>query len=167
MLRRLGFIPALATMVVALVLAMHGLGLRINHTSSMPLGLYRAQAAHVVKKGDFVEACLQGYGADIAVERGYLVKGECVIKRVAALGGDYVDLQRYPQLQADSKGRPMPHREIANPIPLGMVFLVGENDRSFDSRYFGPVQTGVVQSVLRPWWVWTPKNGGLTNGPKV
>lgn len=54
-----------------------------------------------------------------------------VIKRAVALGGDM------------TPGRPAG----ADRVPAGHVFVLGDNDRSMDSRHWGPVAEAVVLGV--------------------
>src|SRR5262249_13671718 len=104
------------------------------------------------------------------VVRGYLGPGPCpggaqpVLKRVIAVAGDVVDLDeagatatavlpiRQLITDRDRSGRPLPHvplgRHVVQP---GHVWLAGSgHDRSWDSRYFGPVPVAGVRGVARP-----------------
>lgn len=40
-------------------------------------------------------------------------------------------------LQADSKGRPLPQFGFSGIVPADNYFMIGDNPRSFDSKYFG------------------------------
>jgi conjugative transfer signal peptidase TraF len=141
------------------VLAIHGLGLVLNITPSMPLGLYRATPLHGdVTRGSIVQACPPESIAKVGIERGYLPAGSCmtgaapILKIVVAAAGDRVDVatngitingKKLPSSRrAAFDGR---HRKISA-IPAGTyvlspdeVWLWTPYPGSWDSRYFGPI----------------------------
>ncbi len=152
-------------------------GLRLNETPSVPTGLWRVLALDgPVKRGQIVSICPPS--APVFAEaqaRGYLAKGRCpgglepLLKPVAAIGGDVV--QQTPEgiavngalvphslvLTADSQGRPLPAL-ASDPrvIQKDEVFLLsGMNQRSFDSRYFGPLPVSAVEGIAIPVWTAT------------
>src|SRR5262249_7953827 len=139
---------------------------RVNVSSSAPIGLYR-RLDRRVERGHLVVACIPPGVARLGRERGYLGPGSCpgdvqpVLKRIAALPGDFVEVGReavtvngtpvpYSDTAThDSRGRPLPHvpwgRIVVSP---GEVWLLGsQTARSWDSRYFGPVPLDHVQAV--------------------
>jgi conjugative transfer signal peptidase TraF len=134
----------------------------LNTSASAPEGLY-VKVDRPLVVGELVAACLPEALGRFARERGYLATGRCpggtapVLKRVAALGGDEVDLDRFPLRTLDRTGRPMP--VLVNypyRIPAGQLLLLGEGDLSFDGRYFGPIEERAVLGVYRPGWLWRP-----------
>ena len=149
-------------------------GLRLNETPSVPTGLWRVLALDgPLKRGQIVSICPPP--APVFAEahaRGYLAKGRCpgglepMLKPVAAIGGDVV--QQTPEgiavngalvphslvLTADSQGRPLP---VFGPGPAVIgrdeIFLLsGMHERSFDSRYFGPLPISAVEGIAIPVW---------------
>lgn len=89
-----------------------------------------------------------------------LPSGEYYVKRVAALGGDVVDLRGgvlYVNGEAESGGyiRGGTHPEaggFAYPytVPAGEVFTLGDNrEESIDSRFYGSVNIRQVKGILR------------------
>ncbi len=147
-------------------------GLRLNLTGSLPVGLYVASGATPVR-GALVVACLPPGVAAFATERGYVPRGGgCpggvlpVGKPVLAIVGDTVTVtpagllvNRTPvpnsqPLLSDRKGRVLPQltagRYVVRP---GTVWILSSYSRlSFDSRYFGAVETGQVRASIRRLW---------------
>ncbi|WP_193166466.1 S26 family signal peptidase, partial [Microbulbifer hainanensis] len=48
----------------------------------------------------------------------------------------------------DQQGRPLPELTICRSLRAGEIFLIGTDDRSFDSRYFGPVKRASIVTRL-------------------
>ncbi len=159
----------LAALVVGIgVFPLCGLiGLRINASSSLPLGLYLATSDD---RAGLVEFCPAEPFARFAVARGYREAGNCpdgaapLLKPVVAKPGDIVDfsargiavngslLPNTAPMPRDTKGReltPWPTgRYVVQP---GTVWLASSyNPRSFDSRYFGPVCVAMIRDHVRP-----------------
>lgn len=159
--------------IVPLLLGCCGsaLGVRVNLTPSMPLGLYRIvmiRPEHV-KKGMLVAVCLPQAAAETARRRGYLLKGGCadetepLLKTVVAIGGDEVFvrpqgvvingklLPHSASLRTDRAGRtlagwPFGRYRLAN----GLLWIYADHPRSWDSRYWGAVPLGDVVAVMEP-----------------
>lgn len=153
-------------------------GLRIQHTGSLPMGLYRDVGSASPVRGAIGVWCLPLGVAQWARARGYIGGGSCpgnvepLGKVVLAAVGDTVTLSAdgitvngvaIPNSRPaarDSRGR------LLTPASFGTYILrrgevwIGSpyTDRSFDSRYFGPVPDTMLLSVVRP--VWTlPSHG--------
>ena len=144
-------------------------GLRLNTTTSMPRGLYRSLGGPVTT-GAWVSVCLPSEIAWFGVERSYLGAGSCpngtepVLKVVAAVAGDVVQLTaagvavncellaHSRPLERDRGGRELaaysaaPRRLAPGEIWLHSPF----EERSWDSRYFGPVSAACVTDVVAP-----------------
>lgn len=149
-------------------------GARINTSPSVPVGLYWASRAPV-EQGAYVLVCPPPSGVfDAARTRGYIGAGFCaggygrLMKRVAATAGDAVSvsdegvrvngalLPLSAPRTADRAGRPMP-QYVAEPHTLtaNEVLLMGEgNPKSFDARYFGPIDRAQIVGVVRPIFTW-------------
>lgn len=149
-------------------------GLRVNTTASMPLGLWHVRAGEPIKRGAIVTICPHD-SIDFreALRRGYIAHGECpggyepLVKPVAAVAGDLVTVTRQgiavngdvvantTPLAADEAGRQL--RQVAPGIyrvASDEVWLLsGHDQRSFDSRYFGPLPVANVRGVAHPLWV--------------
>ena len=144
-------------------------GLRINTTRSMPRGLYHS-VGETVTRGAWVSVCLPAEIARFGVGRGYLGAGTCadgtepVLKVVAAVAGDVVQvtgdgvvvngelLAHSRPLERDRGGRLLvAYSAGARSLASGELWLHSPfEDRSWDSRYFGPIPTGCVADVVAP-----------------
>ncbi len=157
---------------VALVAAAWLLGLRLNLTGSLPVGLYMEERG-APGRGALVLVCLPPQVAAFARARGYVPRGRAcpagvvpIGKRVLAVAGDTVTVTPtgvlvngapVPNSQAlstDRKGRALPRLAVGR-------YLVGQDDLwvvssysrlSFDSRYFGAVKVSEVRARLRSLW---------------
>ena len=158
-------------------------GARLNVTRSLPPGLYWV-VDRPIERDAYVRFCPPDKGAfALAMERGYLSdNGACpggspMIKRVAGVAGDSVEAaeagvtingQRLPLSafrRTDGLGRPMPQpsRGERRLRDSELWVMSDTNDRSFDSRYFGPIDRAWVKEVLVPVLTWGP-GGTLADG---
>ena len=175
MRRRAAVTSAAGVLVLGSLAAAQLCGLRVNTTPSMPVGVWRVTPPPGdLRRGEVVTVCLpHGDAARLAAERGYVSAGFCpdgrepVIKPVAAVAGDLVlvtragvsvngiDVDGTAPLDRDTAGRPLQafpagtHKVQPDQVWL----LAGFMRNSFDSRYYGPVPVGSVQSVAHPVWV--------------
>jgi conjugative transfer signal peptidase TraF len=155
--------------------ALHASGLRVNLSPSMPRGVYRARpVAHGVsfRRGTIVLVCLPQRIAAFGRARGYLPTGDCpggsapIGKPVFAIAGDTVTITSTGLKRA---GAVEPHTHVLTldatgrllaGVPRGRyrvatdeLWLVSSySDRSWDSRYYGPVAVSTVIGVLAPLW---------------
>ena len=169
---------SITTTIVGAAVLLVGVGLysagaRVNTTKSIPVGIYWMTDAPV-EKGAYVIFCPPQVGVfDDAKERGYIGAGFCpggygfMMKRVLAAKGDRVSMlvegvfvngQVVPfsaSKLVDGGGLPLPR-------PLGVdvlladdeVLLMASNPKSFDGRYFGPIQRSQIKSTLLPVFTW-------------
>jgi conjugative transfer signal peptidase TraF len=164
----------LITFGVILTAAASSIGLRFNLTSSLPIGLYRVtRDAPTLERGVIVLYCLPPPVAGFAHNRGYVPRGgQCpggltpIGKMVAALPGDTVvlttvgitvngALQSHSRaLATDLKGRGLPQlSRRAYVIARDYVWLLAPSERSFDSRYLGPLMARNVLARVEPVWI--------------
>jgi len=154
--------------IALILLVCRWAGIRVNVTSSAPIGLYRTVDASV-ERGDLVEACLPAAAARLATTRGYLLAhGACgdsmpVIKHVLALEGDEIRVSDHvhlngvvidtaPVLDVDLGGRPL-EPAAGGTLGTDQVWLISDEiAHSYDSRYFGPISRSAIRSVMRPLW---------------
>jgi len=162
--------PLVAVAIFTIVYVVPQLaGLRLNTTTSMPRGLYRSVGG-TVAPGAWVSVCLPSEIARFGVERGYLGAGSCpngtepVLKVVAAVAGDVVQvrgdgvavngelLAHSRPLERDRGGRELAAYSVAaRTLAPGELWLHSPfEERSWDSRYFGPVPSTCVTDVVAP-----------------
>jgi conjugative transfer signal peptidase TraF len=159
----------------ALVFCAHAAGVRINESSSLPIGLWRVSAAgRALRKADIVSFCPPDTPVfRKAWRRGYIGTGLCegayepLLKPVAAIAGDRVSrtddgisingrlIANSKSLDRDGLGRTLPTPEAHDVIVAkGEVWVISSyNPLSFDSRYFGPVSISSIKGLAHPLFV--------------
>lgn len=143
------------------------LGIRFNSSPSLPVGLY------IVTTDDhanLVEFCPSEPFASLSIVRGYRDEGVCadgaapLLKPVVARAGDVVELSaggisvngkplpNTAPLPKDSNGRQLQPWSFGRyVVRSGTVWVASSyHPRSFDSRYFGPVETSAIRHRLKP-----------------
>lgn len=156
--------PALAACIAGI------LGVRLNLTASVPIGLYLTSFS---LEAPFVEFCPPEPFGSMSVDRGYRARsavcpdhGQPLIKPIIARAGDLVEVTMgeirvngavVPNTQAMHEDSA---RRALSPWPVGL-YRVGPgsiwvassySSRSFDSRYFGPITRDHIRANLRPFW---------------
>jgi conjugative transfer signal peptidase TraF len=148
-------------------------GIRINHTPSLPTGIWRIEPLEgQPQRGQIVSFCPPDN--DVmrwARDRGYVSSGQCpggyqpMLKPVVAIPGDAVTVtahavtvndalvERSGRLAFDSDGNRLPALpQGAYRVDAGQVWLLSSrHPRSFDSRYFGPAPIEAIIGRARPW----------------
>lgn len=159
---------------IALVVVATLAGVRINTTTSYPLGVY-FMTNDPIEKGSLVIFCpINNAAFRLARERGYIGAGFCpdgygyMIKKILASENDRVEisaagvlvngelLPNSKPMDTDSEGQPLPHIEINIPaLDDHSVLLMSDyNPKSFDARYFGLIDKSNIISVVRPIFTW-------------
>ncbi len=156
----------------ALVFCAHAMGLRLNESPSLPVGVWRLSPLRdEVRRDDVVSFCppdtmdfREGW------LRGYLGGGLCVggyeplLKPIAAIEGDRVTrteqgiringrlIANSKRLDHDGSGQALPSPGANDVIVAkGEVWVISSyNPLSFDSRYFGPVPVSNIEGLARP-----------------
>lgn len=87
-------------------------------------------------------------------------RGKLLVKRIVCGEGDYIStngLEYYcngkylgKARTTDSKGRPVKHAFLNQYIGKGYYFVMGENERSYDSRYFGLIERERIKKLMYP-----------------
>ena len=163
-----------ATALVAALAAAGALGLRFNLTPSLPIGLYRVtNDAPTLERGAIVLYCLPPSIARFAHDRDYVPKGgRCaeglvpIGKFAAAVAGDTVRVAtdgiavngmrqlHSRSLPRDQMGRQLPRLAGGSyVVRRGEIWLLASSDRSFDSRYLGPLPAENVVTRVYPFWI--------------
>lgn len=162
--------PLIALLFVVCLLAVAwGIGIVINFTASIPLGLYVATK----QPTDYVAFCVGGEWEQFALARKYITPGYCpgggwpLLKPIAARPGDTVTYSpsgiavngnllpnTAPRL-VDHLGRPLKTYPFGTyTVPEGRLWVASSYDaRSLDSRYYGSVAVSSIRFHLRPLWV--------------
>lgn len=163
--KRIGL--SLCALLVGAFLVCGVAGIRINASPSLPVGVYVMTSD---PSAELAEFCPPEPYASLATRRGYRTDGVCrdgatpLLKPIVAREGDWVEISdagirvngrhlpnSAPRL-TDTSGRWMPavvHR--AQRVKPGTVWVVSTyNPRSFDSRYFGPIEMSQIRGRLRP-----------------
>ncbi len=129
-----------------------------NHSTSMPPGFYRRSDAPV-DRGAIVTVRACDVAPALAAGRGFDGPRHRFIKRVAAVEGDHVCADdTFLQINGASAW-PMPSPALEGQAPTawtgcrklgaGEVFLLGDTPDSFDGRYWGPIETRLMEGVWR------------------
>jgi conjugative transfer signal peptidase TraF len=160
---------SLGLFVAAFSSACWWLGIRLNLTASMPVGLYRIVQTRT-QRNVLVLICLPESIAEFAHERGYVPNGYChsgvapLGKSIVAVPGDTVamtpaGLQVNGSLIPNSRPLPRDGRNRGLPelttqlsvVPPHQFWVLSQySNRSFDSRYFGPIPDTSVRATIRP-----------------
>lgn len=161
--------------LAAIAAGVRGSGLRIQHTASLPRGLYRTVAG-TPDRGTIGLWCLPPAAAAVGRARGYLAAGACpdgvepLGKIVLGIAGDTIlyrpdgvtlngrAIPNTRPLARDSRGRPLGR------VPFGTYVLRTDevwvwspfSAASYDSRYFGPIPTSGFMSLVTPVWTQSP-----------
>ncbi|WP_340124103.1 conjugative transfer signal peptidase TraF [Methylobacter svalbardensis] len=151
----------------------YAVGIRLNTTPSIPVGVYRLTNVPIVK-GAYVLFCPPPAAVfDMAKARGYLGAGYCpggyghMMKKILAVQDDVVSigtdgvqingqlLSLSAPIKLDGSGRPLPNYKASWVLDSTEVLVMSDSNRgSFDGRYFGPIQRSQIEGVIRPIFTW-------------
>jgi len=164
----------LGTSLLLLGAASYLAGARINTTRSIPVGLYWASNAPIVKNAYAMFCPTQNAIFAEAKTRGYITTGLCpggygyLMKKILAAKNDTVLitpagvrvngvlLPLSVPVAIDPSGRPLPHHDAkAYTLSTNQVLMMSDvNGKSFDGRYFGPIDIAQIQTVIIPVFTW-------------
>lgn len=170
--KRIARLPVLLAGSVGVVFMLGSAGLRFNATPSVPVGFYWISSDPQAK---FVEFCPPEPFGSLSVDRGYRTRssGACpdggvpLLKPVLARPGDIVEIfgrgisvnsVSVPNTSAksfDTASRPLVAWPLGRyEVGAGTIWVASSyNERSFDSRYFGPIREGTIKHRLQPIWI--------------
>lgn len=171
-LHRCNFAMALriAALTVAAPFLLLTAGIRLNLTPSEPVGLYKLEPlldSTQLERGDLLAVCLPEPIAREGLARGRLRSGACptgsapVLKRLAAFDSDVVLVTARGVLVGPTPSlvpcsapiQPALAARRGSTGRRGLLWLLGQHGRSWDSRYYGPIPAAAVLARARPLWV--------------
>jgi conjugative transfer signal peptidase TraF len=134
-----------------------------NASASAPIGLYAVTPGAPVDPGDMVIAKVPDRWRMMAAQRRYIPVNVPLVKRVAAAAGDevcalgqeiFINGEWVVERRvADASGRPMPWWSGCVQLRGRQLFLLMSNSPgSFDGRYFGVTDGGLVVGKARLLW---------------
>lgn len=134
-----------------------------NASASAPIGLYAVTPGAPVDAGDMVIARVPDPWRMMAAQRRYIPVNVPLVKRVAAVAGDEVcalgqeifvnGTWVVERRVADARGRPMKWWSGCVRLRGRQLFLLTSNSPgSFDGRYFGVTEDGLVVGKARLLW---------------
>jgi len=154
--------------IVLLITVNIGIGLGLIHspfylniTPSAPIGIYVVTHNQELHANDYV---IVQENHRLEPFYGSKRPPSYLLKHIAGMPGDTMlvtqhsvqinDGEIYPTLSTTSQGMPLTH------LPEGIYilqedeyFVANHPERSYDSRYFGPVKRGEIQAVVKPIWI--------------
>jgi len=135
-----------------------------NASSSAPLGWYVVRRARSVPVGARVLLWLPPGARMFADRRHYLPSSVPALKRIVAAADDRIcEKAGIVTINARviARAKPFDHagrRLVAwhgcETLSAAHIFVLNENDSSFDSRYFGPVDRRSLIGAVFPIWTW-------------
>ncbi len=168
MARRILVASSLIAILLGSLPTLEGLGLRINLTPSEPRGLYLI-THEPWRRGRLIILQLTPALTSDALAAGYALPGTRAgaampgLKRIAALPGDTVAVGPlgicvngvlWPDskpMTHDSTGRQITHYAFGvYRVQHNEIWVLSDNPRGWDSRYFGPVQASSVVGTAEP-----------------
>ncbi|MDR2548949.1 MAG: S26 family signal peptidase [Desulfobulbus sp.] len=113
-----------------------------------------------VELGDYLVFRHQGLSQ---VQQGLRADHDQMIKRVGCLPGEQLTTDEAhfftcngrplgQALEADSKGRLLPHFSFNGSVPADKLFMVGTHPRSYDSKYYGFIDVHEISHQALPLW---------------
>lgn len=133
-------------------------------SDSMPEGLYFIRPVKKIARNEIVVFTPPPTIQDFLDRRHWLTNQSWLMKRVVGMPGDFVCLKNHelwinqspigPVLLEDKNHLPMPQLSFCRTLIPDEYFLMSTYIvRSFDSRYFGPVTSSLIQGEAVPLWL--------------
>jgi type IV secretory pathway protease TraF len=146
----------LGVLVLAAVVSTHWV--RLNLSSSVPLGFYRLERlAPPLQRGTLVVLSAP------ASMRPWWHSFASFLKPVAAVAGDevcgvegalFIHGEAYGPIYTEADGKPLPHLDGCQVVPQGAVFLASTQPKSLDGRYFGVTPIADLTARAVALWTW-------------
>lgn len=157
------------TAIIILLFLFYLLGIRVNTTKSIPIGIYLTSNENI-EIGSFVLFCPPDNDIFLAAKkRNYITSGFCegdygyMMKQVVGQCGDNINITNEGLFV---NGQIIPHSKLiekdldGNSLPVySKSYFLKENevllmsnvsDTSFDGRYFGPINKKQILTVVNP-----------------
>lgn len=124
-----------------------------NASASAPIGFYWIDQVSV-SRGDTVLIRLPERVRELVESRQYLPSNVPLIKRVVGIEGDKIcrrgqevlinNVTVVIALSEDEQGQKLPVWSGCTILGLGSLFLLQSHPKSFDGRYFGPIDRTLI-----------------------
>ena len=135
----------------------------LNISSSIPIGIYKVDKNIDFRRGDIVTFSIKKY-KDILDYPGN-IKNITFSKYIAGISGEYIKIENNKiYINNKEKGKIFKVDGLNNKLPqlkekeyiikVDEVFVLGTNDKSFDSRYYGCIKKSDVIYKLVPLIIW-------------
>ncbi|MGL5569274.1 MAG: conjugative transfer signal peptidase TraF [Cetobacterium sp.] len=122
-----------------------------NVTNSMPIGIYLLEEIKEVERDQIIYIAIPEKAKQILWERNYLPKEiSFLVKQVKGIEGDIVTVCNNTLYingifkgkikEKDNKGLPLNGLSGTIALKENEYFLMGKDDESYDSRYFGTIK---------------------------
>ena len=145
----------LALMFVIDAIKKHGYHITYSVTQSMPKGFYLIIPTSVIRKGDIVEFIPPEHTLVFIKEKRWVPQNGRIIKYVFGIPGDHVCVlgqtiwinhkKVAPISKFYAKNKLLPQTKICGKLKQNQYLLLStKNERSFDSRYFGAVDSSRI-----------------------
>ena len=159
--------------IVALGITLVLLGFRFNTSDSIARGLYRLHHG-AMDKNSYVLFCPDDRESFKAgIQRGYLGVGFCpnrsgyLMKKVVAVTGDVISSDQQgvrvngrllpfsKPIKQDGMGRNLKAWEVQHYTlkTNELLTMTDQDPLSFDGRYYGIINRGLIKGVITPVWV--------------
>jgi conjugative transfer signal peptidase TraF len=167
--RRELFVVLICVAMFALTVHQTDVHLVYNSTPSLPEGFYRLEPIPRSVEAEDLDGQLVWLELPPALQREiesrrYIPRGAHLAKRVVALPGDRwcvrdgrwsIEGQDMgPVFETDTRGRRLGHPTGCHMLGSDEFLVATELPRSFDSRYFGPVERRALLGTLEDAWTW-------------
>lgn len=142
------------------ILKKEGKNYTINKTRSLPRGIYRLYPPVDLHKEDIIVFEIPK-SAELMFKRGYVSNIDTLMKKLAALPGEDIQIENNEVLigtknwgkiyDRDKLNRQLPKLEKEQIRPSeNEVLALSDIDKSFDGRYFGPIEIKSIKYKAKP-----------------